>query len=572
MRYFGAAALAIVLVVTSCTQQTTPPPAGGTGAASPDAQRGGRVVAGVGENFTSLSPVHGFDFISNAIWSKFYRPMLTEDPDTGELKGELAKEFALSADRLSITFKIRDGLVWSDGVAFTGEDYLFTAEALSRSKKSRFNQIFKDVVGFKDYVDGKADTISGITLSDQGKTITVKRAVPVCIGLRDLGLVPTAVLPKHQFGKTYNTKTMNAAENIDEHPMHNAPPVSIGPFVFKENRPGVEVTMTRNEKYWKGAPLIDEFIVKVYSGPQALKAALLTGEVTYATNVPANDVAEIRQAGRDLRFIRLVTPTDNNFIGWNKKSPTAPWLANKEVRQALSYGLNVDAALERVMQGFATRTFTHTAPVFWSYPKNGEGLNKYPYDPAKAKQLLEKAGATMGTDGVYRWTDGKPMVLKIDGVGGGAPPGLVIEIAQEQYKQIGITVQPNLLSFPAFVERTTGKAPDRDGTFWGFQPGGAEGEPVWPFYHSAGPANFWNYSNPEADKAIIAGREGPDCSMPARERAYHTFNKILNEDAANTYLWMRDMLAFAHNSLQGFEPKAFSLHSEWNIEKWSVKR
>lgn len=572
MRYFGAAALAIVLVVTSCTQQTTPPPAGATGAPSPDAQRGGRVVAGVGENFTSLSPVLGFDFISSAIWSKYYRPLLSEDPENGELVGELAREFTLSQDRRTITFRLRDGLVWNDGTPFTGEDYQYTAEALSRSKTSPFNELFKDVAGFGDYVSGKADTISGITLSDGGKTITVQRAVATCVGLGDLGLVATAVLPKHKFVSGWNNKTTDVTKNIDDHPMNNAPPASIGPFVFKENRPGVEVTMTRNDRYWKGAPLIDEFIVKVYSGPQALKAALLTGEVTYATYVPANDVAEIQQNGRDLKFHRVVTPTDNNFIGWNKTSPTAPWLANKDVRQALSYGLNVDAALQRVMQGFATRTFTHTAPVFWSYPQNGEGLNKYPYDPARAKQLLEKAGATMGPDGVYRWTDGKPMVLKIDGVGGGAPPGLVIEIAQEQYKQIGITVQPNLLSFPAFVERNTSKAPDRDGTFWGFPPGGAEGEPVWPFYHSQGPANFWNYSNPAADRAILAGRDGPDCSLPARQRAYAEFNRILNDDAANTYLWMRDMLAFSQNSLQGFEPKAFSLHSEWNIEKWSVKR
>jgi len=570
MRRLGSVLLALVVTTSACTSSSAPPQ--GNQSPGAPAERGGRVVGGVGENLTSLSPLFGFDFISAAIWSKFYRPLIIEDPDTGELKGELAKEYALSSDRLTVTFKLRDGLVWSDGTAFTGEDYRYTAEAAVRSKKSRFKDIFKDVVGFKEYLDGKADTISGITLSDGDKTITIKRTLAVCIGIRDLGMSAFAVLPKHHFVKDWNNKTTDAAANIDASPLHNAPPASIGPFVFKEHRPGIEVSMTRNEKYWKGAPLIDEFIMKVYAGPQALKAAILTGELTYASYVPANDVEEIQKTGQNLNYHRVSSPTDNNFIGWNIQSPKAPWLANKQVRQALWHGLDVKAALQKVMGGLATQTFTHTAPSFWSYPEGGQGLNKYPYDPAKAKQLLEQAGAKMGPDGVYLWTNGQPMQMRIDGVGGGAPPGLVIEIAQAQYKQIGIKIEPNLLAFPAFVERNTTKVPDRDGSFWGSAPGGSEGEPIWPFYHSKGPANFWNVSIPELDKAIDAGRDGPDCSMPARKAAYAKANQILNDEAVNTWLWMRDFLAFSSNKLVGFQPKPFSLHSDWNIEKWSMKK
>ncbi|MGI8877938.1 MAG: ABC transporter substrate-binding protein [Candidatus Limnocylindria bacterium] len=569
MPRLGSVLLAVVVTASACT--STAPPQGNASPAT-GGERGGRVVGGVGENLTSLSPLFGFDFISGAIWSKFYRPLIIEDPDTGELKGELAKDYALSSDRLTVTFTLRDGLVWSDGTAFTGEDYRYTAEAAVRSKKSRFRDIFKDVVGFKDYLDGKADSISGITVADGGKTIAIKRTLASCIGIRDLGMTGFAVLPKHHFVKDWDNKSTDATKNIDSSKLNEAPPASIGPFIFKEHRPGVEVSMTRNDRYWKGAPLLDEFIMKLYAGPQALKAAILTGELTYASYVPANDVEEIQKTGQGLSYHKISTPTDNNFIGWNIQSPKAPWLANKQVRQALWHGLDVKAALQKVMGGFATQTFTHTAPSFWSYPEGGAGLNKYPYDTAKAKQLLEQAGAKMGSDGVYVWTNGQPMQMRIDGVGGGAPPGLVIEIAQEQYKQIGIKIEPNLLAFPAFVERNTTKVADRDGSFWGSAPGGSEGEPVWPFYHSKGPANFWNVNIPALDKAIDAGRDGPDCSQAARKSAYAEANRILNDEAVNTWLWMRDFIAFSSNKLTGFQPKPFSLHSDWNIEKWSIKK
>ncbi|MDP9246214.1 MAG: ABC transporter substrate-binding protein [Chloroflexota bacterium] len=565
MRKSLALVLTIILVATAC-QSSTPPSQSG----APAGSRGGRVVGAVGEQPASLSPVLGDDFISESIWRNFYRPVVDTDPNTGQLVGELAQSFGLSADLKTITFKLRDGLSWSDGVAITGEDYRYTAEAVSRSKKSAANQNFADIVGFDDYVAGTADSIKGIAVSSDGKTITLTRTVASCVGMREVGIL--ALIPQHSFVKDWNNKTLDAAKNIDDSKLNDAPPASSGPFVFTAYRPGVDVTMTRNEKYFRGAPLLDEYIVKIYSGPQALKAALLTGEVTFATYVPAGDVEEIQKTGKDLNYIRVSTPTDNNFIGWNVKSAASPWLAVKEVRQALWYGLDVKAALQKIMLGYATQTYTHTAPSFWSYPAGGAGLNHYDYNPAKAKQLLEGAGAKMGSDGVYRWTNGQPMSMKIDGVGGGAPPGLVIEIAQEQYKAIGIKIVPNLLSFPAFVDHNFSKAPDRDGTFWGWTPGGPEGEPVYPFYDSKGANNLWNYSNPAADKAIEAGRDGPDCSQGARQKAYTTFNQILNEDAANTYLWMRDFIAFSSKSLQGFDPKPFSLYSDWNAQMWSIKK
>jgi len=85
----------------------------------------------------------------------------------------LAQKFELSSDGLTLTYTLRDNLVWSNGDPFTGDDYKYTAEAVMRSKKTVRKSTFDNVDGAKDYGDGKTDSISGIQVSNGGKTITI---------------------------------------------------------------------------------------------------------------------------------------------------------------------------------------------------------------------------------------------------------------------------------------------------------------------------------------------------------------------------------------------------------------
>lgn len=552
---------------TAAAQSTRP------AAATPAAVRGGRAVQGVAADITSLQPIIGFDSVSFAAWGKFYLGLLRSNPDTGELEPHLAEKFDLSPDGLTGTFTLRDGLTWSDGVPFSGDDFKYTAEAIARSKKTFLSAMPRFVAGGMEYAQGKTDGISGIVVSNNGKTITVQRSGPACFGWEVIGLVPAGVLPMHHFVKSWDNKTTDTSKNIDDSPLNMAPPASMGPFVFKELTPGVQVSMTRNDHYFRGAPLLDEFVVKVYANAAAVKAALLAGEASFGGASP-QDVDELKQS-KSLTFQRFKGVEDNFFIGWNQKAPNAPWLAVKEVRQALWYGLNVKQIIEKVILGYGTQTFTHMHPDLWAY--DGSGLNKYDFNPAKAKQLLEGAGAKMGPDGVYRWIDGQPMQMRIDGATGGGALASAIQVAQEQYAAIGIKITPNLLPLPALFARTDPTVLDREGTAWSWQPGGVSGEPVFPFYHSdqsetKGQLNNWHYANPEADKAMEAARNGPDCNMATRKKGYGTFGKLLNEDAANTYIYIPDLLSFSNKSLQGFQPKPWSPQSAWNIEKWSISK
>ncbi len=537
--------------------------------AAQEAVPGGRLVQPLEADLQSMNPIIAFDSFSEVAWSNFYQRLLETDPETGEPAAGLAESFDVSADGKTITFTLRDGLVWSDGEPFTGADYQYTAEAIARSKGSFRTRLVMDIAGAQEYAEGATDTISGITLGEGGKTITVELKQALCAGVANLGGGLGGILPKHHFVTEWDNRTTDTSGSIDDSKFNFAPPASMGPFVFKEFRPGVEVSMTRNESYYRGAPLIEEQIIKIYADGAAVKAALLSGEVSFA-RVAAADVAEIEQSGRELTFLQQEGVDDYNFIGWNMQSADAPWLASKEVRQALMYGLDRQSLVDQIHLGFAKVVSSPITQGWWAY--DGTDLNAYEFNPERANELLDEAGSTMGSDGVRLWTDGQPMKIQLNGVAGARALGPVVEVAQQQYGELGITIEPNLMSFPAFVESASPLNADLQGTIFGFTP---DPEVAYNIWHSDGQGegglNFVHYDNAAVDEALTAAKAGPDCSLEARKAAFTTFNKQVNEDVPYTFLFLRDLLYFSDASIQNFQVNRYNSSLLLNVEEWWIQ-
>src|SRR6266542_6199342 len=288
MRRLVAVLGAAMLVAVSCTTGTTGGGASPSSAAATEKPvPGGRLVEGQIGDPKTFQPVIATDSVSSNSWGQVYVTLLRSNPQTGDLEANLAEKFDQSADGKTVTFTLRDGLVWSDGQPFTGDDYKYTVEAVARSKKTVRKSAFQDIDGAKDYGAGKTDSISGIQVS--GKTITIKLDRTFCPAIAALGCAGAGgILPSAKFKTVWDNKTTDVSKNIDDNPLNMAPPASMGPFAFKELRPGVQATLTRNEKYFLGAPNVDEYIVKIYADATAVKNALATGEVTYG-RVEAKD-------------------------------------------------------------------------------------------------------------------------------------------------------------------------------------------------------------------------------------------------------------------------------------------
>lgn len=573
MRRFVSIVGVVLLVATACG---APSPSGQEPSASGGAEKpvpGGRLVVASISDIKTLQPIISTDGTSSDAWGLVYIGLTRTDPDTGDVIPGLAERFSLSPDGLTVTYTLRDGLQWSDGVPFTMEDYKYTVEATARSKRTVAKSTFQDVLGWKDYVDGKADEVKGIQVKDGGKTIEIKLTKVFCPALRNLaGAGRGGIIPKHSFVQYFDNRSTDTSKNIDDNPLNLAPPAGMGPFTFKEWKPGVQVTLVANDRYYRGRPLVDEYVIKLYADQTAVKAALLTGEVIQA-GVSPGDVDEVKATGKDfLDFYRLEGVSGYLFISWNEKATKAPWLADKRVRQALSYGLDVDAVMRNVVLGYGHRVFTHTPQANWAY--TDPGFNKYPFDQRKAKELIESAGAKMGPDGIYRWTDGQPMQMRIETTQGAKVNETILQIAIEQYKAIGIKIDALLETFPALLDRTVPQNLDHEGAQLAWSTGlDPDAYVIW---HSSQQGkdqfNWVHYSNPQVDSALEAGRNGPDCTPEARKKAYATFNKALNEDAPYVFLYSGDALRFFSRSLKGVEPKLYSTGSAWNIEKWWIKK
>jgi len=523
------------------------------------------VVGATGDPKT-MQPVISTDTQSLGVWSWLYQGLTRTNYKTGETEANFAEKFQLSPDGLTLTYTLRDNLAWSDGTPFTGEDWKYTVEAVARSKKTVRKSTFQDIVGWADYRDGKADSIAGITLKESGKVIEVKFAKVFCPATAALGAAGGGILPSKSFKTVWDNKTTDTTKNIDDNPLNMNPPASMGPFVFKEFKPGIQVTYTKNEKYFRGAPLVDELVVKVYSDTTAIKNALLIGEVTL-NGVEAKDYDELSKV-QTLAFNRFKRSA-YTYIGWNAKAAKAPWLANTQVRQALAWGIDVPAIVGKILLGYGSQVYSHTPPVSWAY--DDSGFTKYTRDVAKAKSLLEQAGAKMGPDGIYRWTDGQPIKMRIETEQGNFARETILQFAAEQYKAIGVQIDPLLESFNALLDRTD-PGPDFEGFIIGWALG-ADPDP-YSIWHSSqqgkGQFNNVGYVNSAVDKALETNRGGPDCSQAARKQALHTVDAALNEDVPYTFLYSNDALYFSDKKLQSFDPNTYS--QIWNAEKWWLKK
>ena len=137
-----------MLVAVSCGPAQTGPGASAAGSATEKPVAGGRLVEGQVGDPKTFQPVIATDSVSSNSWGQVYISLLRSNKDTGDLEPGLADKFALSSDGLTLTYTLKDGLVWSDGQPFTGDDYKYTVEAVARSKKTVRKSTIQDVVGY----------------------------------------------------------------------------------------------------------------------------------------------------------------------------------------------------------------------------------------------------------------------------------------------------------------------------------------------------------------------------------------------------------------------------------------
>ncbi|MDA2384770.1 ABC transporter substrate-binding protein [Bacillus cereus] len=450
---------------------------------------------------------------------------------------ELAEKWDVSSDQLTYTFHLRKDLKFSDGSPLTADDVAFTLTLLhDKAYEGEVDISQYAVKGGKEYKEGKATSIEGIQVVDpQTIKITTEK-----VNSQAIFVLGGTVLSKAYYGKDYKQNT-----SLDYLKDLYGKPLAAGPYKFEKYIPGQEVRFVANENYYAGKPKIQNFIYKITSGDTKLQL-FQTGEVDH-TGLGTGD--EVLEQAKALEFanIQIETAPSFSYIYMNNNKP---YLKDKKVRQALIYGLDRKKYVDTALKGYGTVANVPIHPTSWAYTE--EGVNKYEYDKEKAKKLLDEAGWKVGSDGI-REKDGQKLKLSYFGPSSAKDSDLLIPIAKENYKEIGVEFNPEFMDFNTMLSKVNKGEYDLASVSTPItsDPSETAGE-----YLSTANETSLGYKNAKVDELIQKGIETVD--IEKRKPIYKELYKELSDDPPVILLNYRRTITGYNGNIKGIDPEKYN--------------
>ena len=330
---------------------------------------------------------------------------------------------------------------WSDGQPFTIDDYIFAIEAIGNKDYtgSRYNDRYQNIVGMKDFHEGKSDKISGVEKVDD---YTVKIHFEKMLPSMQLagGAIPAYTMPKHIF-KDIPVKDWEQSEYV-----RGTKVVGLGPFTIESIVPGESVTLKANENFYKGRPKVDKMVMQVVS-PDSIVSEMKAGNYDIASMPSAQyeafkdltNVTFLSSFAPSYEYISFKLGTFDKSQGKNVTNPKAK-MSDPALRQAIGYALDIDLAGENLYHGLNYGTNSIILPFFKDvYNKEQEGFT---YNPEKAKQLLDEAGyKDVDGDGIRENKDGSKLTINFAARTRDAANESLIQQYLIWWKEVGLDVQ-----------------------------------------------------------------------------------------------------------------------------------
>jgi peptide/nickel transport system substrate-binding protein len=453
----------------------------------------------------------------------------------------------VSKDGLTLTYKIRPNDKWSDGVPLTCKDFRFTWQVMINPHNN-----VNTTEGWRDIKD--------IDCTDPAIAVVhMKRVYAPFLqqlwGVNGNGpIMPEHVLAKYNDDKgSLNTAAYNAG-----------PQVTSGPYTFLSWERGNAIRMQANPNFVFGKPKIDEVVYKIIPDQNTLATQVQTHEVDVAWNLQPSSEGVLAQAPG----VKTVTPVVYVFdhIDFNERRPP---FDDVLVRRALTYAIDRKALLEKVRHGLGELSNTFLDPTL--FPKAQDPhIMTYPYDPAKAKALLEQDGWHVGPGGI-RVKNGKRLSFQISTQVESDQGKLIQEEAQSYWHAVGADAEVKNYPTPMFFDNTkngiiqggksdivffawTGASDlDNSAIYSGddFAPHGQNGL-------------FWN--NRRATDAMNAANQ--TVNEAQRIKDYDVVQEEFAKDDPSIILWFRKDAEAYTTALQGFTPTPVITTPFWDV--WNL--
>lgn len=505
-------ALTMTVLLAACGDKNT---------AEVKTEEGSTLVYGSGD-YTRINPAMDEHGEINVL---LFNGLTAHDGDNQVVPG-LAESWDYDETTYTYTFHIRDGIHWHDGEPFTAKDVQFTIEAIMDPDNGSENA--------PNYED-----VEEITVVDD-QTISFRLAEP---NVAFLEYMTMAVLPSH----------LLEGEDMQESDFFRHP-VGTGPYQLERWDVGQSIVLTKNEDYYLGAPNIDTVIFKIVADDNAQAMQLESGELDLVLLDPKNAA---NFEGRDGFTCYDMTTADYRGILFNFANDY--WTENRDLIPAICCALDRQAIIDSVLLGQGMAAYSPLQRNRY----NNENVERYDYDPDRARQILEGAGCVQGDDGFYT-RNGEPVGFTISVMAGEQDRIDIAQAAAQQLREVGIqcTVEiPAQMDWGGQMACLIG---------WG-SPFDADDHTYKVFGTGKG-ANYSSYSNEKVDEYLTLARQSDDPAV--RGEYYGKFQEELAKDPAYAFLCYIDANYVTNSNIQGIAADTVLGHHGvgifWNIHQWAI--
>jgi dipeptide transport system substrate-binding protein len=328
------------------------------------------------ENFTPAINTTGTSFdAARPVYDKltqFVRGSTQVEP-------ALAESWTVSPDAKTFTFKLRKGVKFHSGVNGFKPTREFNADDVIWS----FERQWKDSHPYAKVSGGKYDYFADMGLKDDLQAIEKVDSHTVKITLKKPNVTMLANLAM-DFASIHSAEyadmllKANKKEQVDQFP------VGTGAFSFVTYQKDAVIRYKANKEYWGEKALVDDLVFAITPDPTARYSKLKAGECHFVIAPRPADLAEMQKDAN----LRVINQSGLNIAYWAFNTQKAPF-DKKEVRQAFSMAIDKAAIIKDVYLGAGQAAKNLIPPTMWSY---NDAVKDHPFDPAKAKDLLAKAG------------------------------------------------------------------------------------------------------------------------------------------------------------------------------------
>jgi peptide/nickel transport system substrate-binding protein len=535
-----------------------------------------------GSDVATMNPLLVNDIYSSRIASLLFPTIVNVDPEAGVFapgaRGGLATAWEYSNDGKTITYTLRDDWKWSDGTPITSADFLYAYEAVA-----------DDATGSpRNYVTAVIESVE----APDPQTLIINYTSNACNNLDYTAAifpVPSHIL-QEQTGGDFATMA-----EID---FNKNPTVSAGPFTFAGLRPGEQVSLAASTDYpdaLNGVVNPTGFIYKNVPDANVALEQFLANEINMmAESIPPQQYADLREraAAGDIQVFEQL---DNGyqFIAFNLADPTNPQNAfddagepidqghhpifgDVRVRRALAMGLNMDDVIKGALFGEGVPISNPGIPASWAH--NPELLPPA-YDPEAAMALLAEAGWTdedgdgvLEAHGAMYAEDGTPLQFDFLASAGDVAVESTGQLVQDQWKQIGVNANLQILDFNVVVENLLGQTYDT--VLIGWNLAYPDDPDFGTLFNAANDVvgsgfNTESYNNPEVEELLQKGNTVPGCDPAERAKFYHEAQALLAADQPFIFLYSKKLMWVAAGNLEGFAP--FPNQLLWNVDTWGFQ-